>query len=89
MAFESCPYCSTRMESYATVCPGCGAEAVLISEDRFSVVRLILVTLLLSGVSIVIAGWVGAMWVFYVGIGVSLLFGFAYASIDAKYEWQR
>ena len=23
---QNCPHCSTSMENYATVCPGCGAE---------------------------------------------------------------
>ena len=23
---QNCPHCSTAMESYATICPGCGAK---------------------------------------------------------------
>ena len=89
MSKQACPYCSTEMESYATVCPGCGAEQVLIAPERVSIFRLIFITLFLSGVSLIIASWAEEQWVLYIGIGISIFFGFAYMVIPAKYEWQR
>jgi hypothetical protein len=32
----SCAHCSTTVEDYATVCPGCGAEKVRSYESFFS-----------------------------------------------------
>ena len=89
MSKIACPYCSTEMESYATVCPGCAAERVIVAPERLSFFRLIFITLFLSGVSLVIAAWAKEQWVLYIGIGISLLTGLASMVIPAKYEWQR
>ena len=89
MCKQACPYCSTEMESYATVCPGCGAERVIVVPERLSFFRLIFITLFLSGVSLVIAAWAKEQWVLYIGIGISLLTGLGFMVVPAKYEWQR
>ena len=89
MSKQACPFCSTEMESYATFCPGCGAEHVIIEPEKISIFRLIFITLFLSGVSLVIADLAKEQWVLYIGIGISLLAGLGNMVIPAKYEWQR
>ena len=36
MSTKQCPWCSTEMASYATVCRGCGAVSEKYGDDSFS-----------------------------------------------------
>ena len=86
-----CPHCSTYIEDFATVCPGCGAEKVETKpKGRFGFIRFIFGTVIsLIGFFLVLV-WTEWHWVFYVGIVLSPIFGLAAAApSDPEYAWQR
>jgi hypothetical protein len=89
----SCPHCSTYMEDYATVCPGCGAEKILVAEEgKFSIVAGLVLGLTMLALLTFLAAWLEMTWIFYGGIVFSII-GFKAGGEgfrdEAQYEWHR
>ena len=91
---QNCPYCSTSMEDYATVCPGCGAEKILTSpEVSFRWRRAIIGIILSEGILVPVLIYkfeIKTIWVIALFILLGFIFGLFFGSgKEAKYGWRR
>ena len=65
---QNCPHCSTLMEDYATVCPGCQAEreTIHVPGEPFTFVTFIKYFAQVFIISILIAFFMDCDWVLIV-----------------------
>ena len=91
MSMEQCPYCSTYIEDFATICPGCSAEKVETKPSgSFGFFRFIFGTVISAIGFYYVLVWTDWWWVFYVGLVLSPIFGLAAAApSDPEYGWRR
>ena len=91
---QNCPHCSTGMEDYATICPGCGAEKILTSPEgsfrwKKAIISIIILEVFFIPLLIykfeIESGW-GIFLFILVGLICGLGFG---AGKEAYYEWRR
>jgi hypothetical protein len=89
--YINCPHCSTTMASYATICPGCGAELVFDKPgDTFSFLRLIVWFLILSVVTLAVSAYFNSVWILIIGGLITIFMSFVFAGgTEDEYVWRR
>lgn len=81
---KQCPHCGTYLESFASVCPGCGAEKVVNETSLSSKLKGFIFGMTLAIVPLMIFGlniWTG-FW------GLAALGG-AFSSFSDDVSWHR
>ena len=84
-----CPHCSTYMEDYATVCPGCGADRVLVVTERLNKSEFIQIFLGLLFIFAALAYWLSSGTVFIIGAVLTPFISYFGAKEKEQYEWHR
>ena len=91
---QNCPHCSTLMEDYATVCPGCQAEreSIAVPGEPFSFIKFIKYFAQVFIISILIAIFMDWDWVLIVGLILGIIHGYDKAKAipdRIRYVWHR
>lgn len=91
---QNCPHCSTLMEDYATVCPGCQAEreTIHVPGEPFTFVTFIKYFAQVFIISILIAIFMDWDWVLIVGLILGIIHGYDKAKAipdSIRYVWHR
>ena len=84
-----CPHCSTYMEDYAVVFPGCGAEKVLVSTESLNKSEFIQIFLGLLFIFAALAYWLDSGTVFIIGAVLTPFASYFGAKEKEQYEWHR
>ena len=90
---QNCPHCSTRMEDYAIVCPGCEAkESHTFTGRAFSFVKFSKYFAQVFIISILIAVFMDWDWVLIAGLILGIIHGYDKAKAipdRIRYVWHR
>ena len=91
---QNCPHCSTKMENYANVCPGCKAEreSLSVPGKPFSLVKFIKYFAQVFIISILIAVFMDWDWVLIAGFILGIIHGYDKAKAipdGINYVWNR
>ncbi|MDC0457059.1 hypothetical protein OAM56_03985 [Alphaproteobacteria bacterium] len=84
-----CPHCSTYIADYATVCPCCGAEKVLVAKARLNKSEFIQGILLIPIIFAALAYWLDSGTLFVIGVILTPFISYFGTKEKEQYEWHR